>query len=63
MCAPDDCEFTLNDPPPTPEQSARHSALTEVQRQHIDALLVESRGHLGIMRYCELRLRDARDSR
>jgi hypothetical protein len=105
---PRDPDFTLDDPPPTPEESARNAALTEDQRRLIDTLLLknasdtwrkmariiasamlevpvelkdisdsyfagrlrdlvatgqlESRGHLAVMRHCELRLRNARET-
>jgi uncharacterized protein DUF3658 len=105
---PHDPEFTLDDPPPTPGESARNAALTEDQRRLIDTLLLknssvtwrkmariiasamlevpaelrdisdsyfagrlrqlvgtgqlESRGYLAAMRYCELRLRNARET-
>jgi hypothetical protein len=103
-----DPDFTLDDPPPTPEESARNAALTEDQRRLIDTLLLknssdtwrkmariiasamlevpvelkdisdsyfagrlrdlvatgqlEPRGHLAVMGYCELRLRNARET-
>jgi hypothetical protein len=39
---PHDPEFTIDDLPPTPEQRTRHAALTEDQRQEIDALLLKN---------------------
>ena len=37
---PDDTEFTLDDPPPDASEQARYSALTQQQRDLIDALLL-----------------------
>jgi hypothetical protein len=39
---PHDPEFTIDDLPPSPEETARHAALTNDQRREIDALLLKN---------------------